>query len=142
LALGIWPKHDPWGHPIAQHNRKYCRGGTPGSPLADGWCAQLWILKGDLEWRDQSLWLPRPSCLSPRCCCRADASDLLAWANFQATIAGWRATMDCCFLVRFSSLLCTLNVSSFRVCPSFEVPSVLICVHSHMSLPMLQVTTL
>ena len=88
LMQGLWPDVDPDGaaFPIGSDNWQKQR-----TPLADGWYAVLWLLKGDLEYFALTLGLEHYGASSPCFLCSANSSDA-PWTECKPT-AKWMSRM-------------------------------------------------
>ncbi len=89
LWRGLWPDVDPDGNSWARGTTDHKRAGTP---LAGGWYATLWSLRGDLEYFATTLGLPHPSSLQPCILCKATTTTL-PWSDFRQNTAPWLATV-------------------------------------------------
>lgn len=88
LFIGCWPKRDPDGNAYAD--------GTPearqaGQPLAGGWYATLWIIRGDLDEMAKSFKLRHPSSRQPCSVCKADTG-AIPWTDGNPITARWIPT--------------------------------------------------
>ena len=87
LAAGFWPTHDDMGvaYSPTHYPDAYRRAGTP---LAGGYYAVLWLLRGDLDYFYGTLKLNYHASLNPCFCCRANTNDDdLPWTDFSPTAA-------------------------------------------------------
>ena len=92
LFLGLWPARDEHETAIV--------GGKAGEPLAGGYYAALFCLKGDLDHMFKAYQLQCPTSLQPCNLCRANSSDLpwtefkhgSAWENTVWSDAAWIAS--------------------------------------------------
>lgn len=83
LAKGVWPERD-------ENNRKI---ETPqaGTSLAGGYCAVVWLCKGDLDFMAKAYGLRHYASTQPCICCRANTEDAdKPWTDIAPT-ARWRA---------------------------------------------------
>ncbi len=88
LMRGVWPDADAYGTKYTPGLPEYTRRLTP---LADGWTAALWLLKGDLEYFANTLGLEHFSSHTPCFLCRANTSDV-PWTDIRCG-AQWQATV-------------------------------------------------
>ncbi len=87
LAQGLWPLTDVEGQPWPEGEDKE----RAGTPLADGLCAVVWVIRGDLEWMAAGLGLNRAQSNQPCVLCRADRS-AAPFTDCRAS-AAWRSTV-------------------------------------------------
>jgi hypothetical protein len=94
LGKGLWPTSDHLG-------RKFRKGSSAaakaGSPLADGFVAVLWLLKGDLDYYAKTFHLAWYTSRTPCCLCPCNTSTN-PWTDFRSdrfpapyTKTSWRA---------------------------------------------------
>lgn len=88
LLSGKWPLVNPFGRPWAPGSVDANRAGTP---LADGFFACLYLVKGDLDFMAKAFGLAWATSLSPCSLCRCNASDT-PWTDGRQT-AAWRRTI-------------------------------------------------
>ena len=89
LQEGAWPSHGPDMTPFAAHTEAGRRAGTP---LADGFRACVYILKGDLEHFSSAYCLANPHSHNPCFLCRCNTSTR-PWTDFRETSDAWRPTI-------------------------------------------------
>ena len=80
LWRGLWPTEDANGIEI--------RSEKAGTPLAGGWYATVWLVKGDLEYFAHALKLESISGRNPCIKCRCNISDT-PWTDFHPVNASW-----------------------------------------------------
>eukprot|EP00969_Alexandrium_andersonii_P097413 4299578-Alexandrium_andersonii.AAC.1 len=85
MWLGTWPDRDAWGRPWPRGSIAARRANTP---LAGGWYAALWSIRGDLEWLWKGLGLESYTSLTPCVWCQCDCS-AVPWTDFRPS-ARWR----------------------------------------------------
>ena len=85
LWTGMWPSVDARGRAWPAGSVDAHRANTP---LAGGWSATLWTIKGDLEWLWLGLGLEGYGTLTPCPWCRCNCSDV-PWTDFRPS-ALWR----------------------------------------------------
>ena len=89
LLVGTWPLKDWDNNDFAPGTIDAERKGTP---LAEGFCAMVFILKSDLEFLSNHFHLNSPASNSPCALCQCDRSmDSRPWTDCRPT-ANWRAT--------------------------------------------------
>jgi hypothetical protein len=86
LFTGLWPSHDWQGRAYPRGTR---HGDLAGTPLAEGWFAAVWVLRGDLEYFWQTLRLEHPNSNSPCVLCRCNTTTV-PWTDFRRG-TGWEA---------------------------------------------------
>ena len=82
LQRGLWPTHDWAGRRIDD--------ARAGTPLAEGWCAALWLVKGDLEWMVSKFDFESYNSRKPCALCDCNTGDR-PWTDGRTT-AAWRQT--------------------------------------------------
>ena len=89
LSTGLWPMTD-WEHKEFEvTSEDYAKRGTP---LANGYCAFVFVLRADLDFLSNHFQLNSPSSNTPCALCRADRSmDSVPWTDCR-TMAAWRMT--------------------------------------------------
>ena len=87
LWLGVNPSVDWQQVPWPAGSREAALAGTP---LAGGFCALPWLLKGDLDHYQKGLGLESSAETSPCCFCPANRTNNM-WTDFRAT-AQWKQT--------------------------------------------------
>jgi hypothetical protein len=83
LYEGVWPLRDVNGNKL---------GGKAGRPLADGYFAVLWGIRGDLDHMAKCFGFPYHNNLQPCACCQANNSTL-PWTDFHPERASWIPTV-------------------------------------------------
>ena len=88
LSTGVWPQHD-WDHqPFKVGSEDHA---MRGQPLANGYCAIVFVLRADLEFLHQHFLLNSPASNTPCCLCRADRQvNSVPWTDCR-TNAAWRS---------------------------------------------------
>ena len=83
LYQGVWPTKDVDGKHLD---------GKAGSPLAGGYFAVLWGIRGDLEHMHKCFGFPAHNNREPCACCRANNSTM-PWTDFHPERASWLPTV-------------------------------------------------
>ena len=83
LFIGKWP--------IRDHNEHPSTDPRAGQPLAEGFYAVLWCLRGDLEHMASAFNLQWSTSSQPCICCRANSSDI-PWTDGRPEEALWQTT--------------------------------------------------
>ena len=83
LFLGVWPKRDV--------NAKQLTDDQAGKPLANGFYAVLWVLRGDLEHISKAFKLNNSGSSSPCCHCKCNGSTT-PWTDGRE-VAVWRSNL-------------------------------------------------
>lgn len=86
---GVWPAADPDGVPYQAGTREQLRANTP---LAGGWFACLWIVRGDLEFFSSALDLECSTSKRPCFLCRAN-DGTVPWTDCRKDQAIWLSTI-------------------------------------------------
>jgi hypothetical protein len=89
LWRGVFPDRDASGNVYARRSEE---GRKAGTPLAGGYYAVLWVIRGDLDWFFKSLHLNHFNSLKPCCLCKADTKGT-PWTDFRKQSAKWLKTI-------------------------------------------------
>ena len=89
LQQGVWPKTDVNGE---SYHPDTIQGKKAGMPLADGYCATIWSVMGDLDYLAKTLQLPRSTSANPCCLCRCTLHGPETWKTNTAD-ALWKNTL-------------------------------------------------
>ena len=89
LYQGTWPDADVDGRPFQPGTASHARQLTP---LAGGFRAALWVIKGDLDWIASDLGLPWHNSSQPCALCLANDRDT-PWTDCRQNIHAWADTM-------------------------------------------------
>ena len=87
LSQGVWPTSDEFKRLFSKTYRPkdFARA---GKPLAGGYFAILWVLRGDLEYMHETLGLNYFASRSPCFCCEANTDDdSMPWTDFTPSAA-------------------------------------------------------
>ena len=88
MMVGKWPTRGEDDKPITINRR----GNPPGSDLAGGYYAALWLIRGDLEHMYKAYNLAYYGSGSPCCCCDCNSSDR-PWTDGRLKQAAWMKTI-------------------------------------------------
>lgn len=89
LQQGKWPTRDWTGTPYPPHTPE---GQRAGSWLAEGFCATIFAVMGDLDYLAKTLHLPRSTSTNPCCLCKCTLNGDLSWKhNHQDAL--WRTAL-------------------------------------------------
>ncbi len=88
LFVGKWPTRDENGN---QYDPESVLGQKGGTPLAGGFYAVLWLLKGDLEYMSKAWGFANPGAAERCSCCQANITDV-PWTDGRPD-AVWRSTV-------------------------------------------------
>lgn len=89
LSLGVWPRRDEFDKEFDQGTDEARKAGLP---LAGGFFAILWVVRGDLDELAKGFGLEHYGSRHPCCKCRADLYDV-PWTEAHMTRSKWLRTI-------------------------------------------------
>ena len=89
MFIGVWPMRDEEGNAYADGTLEAEKAGTP---LAGGYYATLWCIRGDLEHMHKVFGFPGPTSKKPCGLCKCNDSDV-PWTDARPDHAAWRDTV-------------------------------------------------